>query len=65
MSNEDLAHDFSPMIKVYKEKAQESSRDVERRNNTGGEVELHHYHTEERAEHKAYEKRSHSQLLFP
>lgn len=48
-----------------KEEAQESSRDVERRNNTDGEVELHHYHTEEHAQHKAYEKRSHSQLLLP
>ena len=54
---------FGPCL--HEEEAEKSGGDIERRNNTGGQVKLHDDESEQDAEYKAHNERSHRQLFAP
>ena len=58
-----LVEEFGPNLE--EEETQKSGGDVEGRDDTGGEVELHHYEGEENAQNEAHHESPHRQLVPP
>lgn len=56
-------HELSPGLD--EEEPQQPSRNIQRRNDPGGQIELHHYESQQHPQNEAHEKSSNSQLLPP